>query len=116
MILFVVVPIINHVRMFFAIRRHNNRLRVGAVSLQLTVILRREKRVAIDMLVVSLVLLLSLAPAILNKMTQASFPEVYFTLQPWALSMVFSVSSLNPVIYTLRNKELRDELKSIFTF
>lgn len=110
-IMFIVLPIVNHVRMFFAIRRHNNRLR-GAVVSQMTVILRREKKVAFDMLIVSLVLLLSLAPVILTKMIQASFPKVYSTLQPWALSMVFSISSLNPLIYTLRNKELRDGLKS----
>lgn len=67
---------------------------------------------AFDMFIVSLVLLLSLAPAILNKMTQASFPKVYAYLQTWPLSMVFSISSLNPIIYTLRNKELRFGVRS----
>ncbi|KAL9969061.1 hypothetical protein ACROYT_G021226 [Oculina patagonica] len=111
-IIFVVLPIVNHVRMFFAIRRHNNQLRGAVVPLQLTVILRWEKKVAFNMLVVSLVLLLSLAPILLNKMIQASFPKAYSTLQPWALSMVISISSFNPIIYILRNKELRDGLKS----
>ena len=98
--------------MFFAIRRHTNYMSEAVVPLQMTVVLRREKKVAFDMFIASLFLLLSLAPSILNKLIQASFPKVYSTLQPWALSMVFSISSLNPLIYTLRNKELRDGLKS----
>ncbi|KAL9969069.1 hypothetical protein ACROYT_G021234 [Oculina patagonica] len=111
-IMFIVFPIVNHVRMFFAIRRHNNQLSGAVVPLQLTVVFRREKKVALDMLIVCLFLLLSLAPSILNKMIQAPFPKVYSTLQPWALSMVFLIPTLNPIVYTLRNKELRDELKS----
>ena len=68
---------------------------------------------ALDMFVVSLVLLLSLVPVILNKPMQIPFPRVYSTLQLWALAMVFSISSLNPLIYTFRNKTLRDAMKSV---
>ena len=109
---FIVLPIVNHVKMFFAVRRHNKHFGRAAVPLQLTVVLRREKKVALDMLIVSLNLLLSLAPSILNKPIQATFPKVYSILQPWALSMVFFNSSLNPLICTFRNKELRGGLKS----
>ena len=108
-IIFIVIPTVNHVRMFFAIRRHNK-----VLAQHLSAVLLPEKKVAMDMAVISLVLLLSLAPTPLNKITEASFPKLYVILQPWALTMVFLISSINPLIYMLRNNALRDGVKSIF--
>ena len=110
-IVFIAVPTVNHVKMFFAIRRHNN-FAVGA-NMSLSVVFRREKKVALDMAIISLVLLLALAPTVLNKIIQSSYPKMYTFLQPWTLTMVFLNSSLNPIIYTLRNQALRDGMKSI---
>ena len=112
---FIAVPIVNHVRMFLAVRRHNNFAAGADVSQQMSVVFRREKKVALDMAIVSLVPLLSLAPAVLNKIIQAFNPKMYIFLQPWAVTMVFLIPSLNPIICTLRNKALRDGMKSILT-
>ena len=113
-IIFIVIPIVNHVRMFVAIRRHNKLMAEAAVPQNLSTVLRREKKVAMDMAVISLVVLLSLAPTPLNKITQASSRKLYVILQPWSLTMVFLISSINPLIYVLRNKALKDGVKSVF--
>ena len=113
-IIFIAVPTVNHVRMLVAIRRHNNLVAGAAASQQLSAVLRREKKVALHMAVISLVLLLSLAPMPLNKIIQSSLPKTYSVLQPWTVTMVFLISSLNPFLYMLRNKALRDGVKSLF--
>jgi len=77
------------------------------------VVFRREKKVALDMAIVSLVLLLSLSPQLLNKTNEAKSPKQYIFLQPWTLTLVFLISSLNPIIYMLRNKALRIGMKSL---
>ena len=53
--------------MLLVIRRHNNLVAGAAASQQLSAVLRREKKVAFDMALISLVLLLSLVPVPLNK-------------------------------------------------
>lgn len=111
--MFIVIPTINHIRMYLAIRRHNSELRQSFGSLTLTAVLRREKKTAIDMFVISMVLLLSLIPGILIKPTQVPFPRVYSILQPWSIAMVFSNSALNPLIYTVRNKSLKDAMRNV---
>ena len=63
-VFFVVLPTVNHAGIFIAIRRYNSQV-AGAVSGEnLSVIFRREKRAAIDMLIVIAVLLLCLVPLI----------------------------------------------------
>ena len=99
--------------MLLAIRRHNNLVAGQAVMQPLPQVFRREKKVAMDMAIVILALLLSLAPTLLNKINEKLFPKLYAALQPWALTMVFLISSLNPLLYMLRNKALRDRMKSI---
>ena len=114
-IAFLIIPAVNHVRMLLAIRRHNNLVAGQAVMQPLSQVFRREKKVAMDMAIVILALLLSLAPMLLNKINEKLFPKLYAALQPWALTMVFLISSFNPLLYMLRNKALRDRMKSILS-
>ena len=61
-VVFIILPAINHVRMFLAIRSHNSQT-VGQVGAQqLSVIFRREKKVAADMVIVVMVLVACLGP------------------------------------------------------
>jgi len=71
-VIFIAVPIVNPVGMFFAIRRHKT-FAAGERSepRQVSVVFRREKKVALDMAVISLVLFLSLSPGLLNKIVEA---------------------------------------------
>ena len=108
-----VTPIINHVRMFFAVRRHRNQM-IGAVpSDQRAVILRREKKVAFDMMILIAVLVLSQVPGFLLKATHSLFPEEYRYLFPWGLLFVLLKASVDPIIYFWRHKELRNAIKSL---
>ena len=112
-IIFIAVPIVNHVGMFLAVRRHKSFTAGAGISSHLSVVLQREKKVALNMAIISLVLLLSLSPGLLNKIVEAKWPKLYIFLYPWTLTMVFLVSLLNPIIYTLRNKTLRIRIKSV---
>ena len=113
MVIFIAVPTVNHVGMFLAIRRHNTFAAGASVPQQVSVVFRREKKVALDMAIISLVLFLSLSPQLLNNIIEASKPELYIFLQPWTLTMVFIISSLNPIIYMRRNKSLRIWMRSV---
>ena len=112
-VIFIAVPIVNHIGMFFAIRRHKTFAAGASLPQQVSVVFRREKKVALEMAIISLVLFLSLLPGLLNKIVEAKWPKLYIFLHPWTLTMVFLVSSLNPMIYTLRNKRLRIGMKSV---
>ena len=112
-VIFIAVPIVNHVGMFFAIRRHKTFAAGASMPQQVSVVFRREKKVALDMGIISLVLFLSLSPGLLNKIVEAKWPKLYIFFYPWTLTMVFLVSLLNPIIYTLRNKTLRIRIKSV---
>ncbi len=112
--LFILLPVINHIRMFFAIRRHNNQI-VGQVDAQqLSVIFRREKKVAVDMAIVVVVLVACLGPMLVVKLIlQSSFPKIYDLLYPWAFTMIYLNSSINPFLYLIRNEELRSALRLV---
>ena len=111
----ILTPIINHFRMLIAIRQHRHQVAdVVASNQQRNMILRREKKVAFDMLIVSIALPLTFAPAHVVKILQLSglLPSSFRYLFPWALSAAFMSSSVNPIIYIWRNKELRTAMKS----
>ena len=112
-VMFVVVPIVNYIRMLIAIRRHNSELGDAVSSQQTSVLLRREKRVALDMCIVAIFLLASLAPGMSVKIVELRYPRVHSNVLPWSLTMAFLPSSFNPLIYVGRNKNLRKALKSM---
>ena len=66
--------------MLLAIRRHNNLVAGQAVMQPLSQVFRREEKVAMDMAIVILALLLSLAPMLLNKINEKLFPKLYAAL------------------------------------
>ena len=115
--LFILLPTVNHVRMFLSVRRHNNQV-VGDVNQQqLMVIFKREKKVASDMLIVSVTLFACLGPILIVKLAIFyTLPKLYDLLYPWAFTMIYLNSSINPVLYIARNKELRSALKAVRPF
>ena len=60
-----ILPIVNHIQIFSAIRRHNNQVHDEVSGQNLSALFAREKEVAIDMFIVIAVLLLFLAPALI---------------------------------------------------
>ena len=111
-VLFLIVPPINYVRALLAIRRHNAQLG-GEVTLQMSIILQREKRVALDMFIVAGLLFASLSPALSMSTVQKRYPRLHSILLPWSLTMSFIPSAANPFIYVLRNRKMRNAFKSI---
>ena len=112
--LFILLPIVNHVRMYLSIRRHNNQVADAVDHQQLLVTFKREKKVALDMLIVSVALIVCLGPMLLIKLVfQSSLPKLYDILYPWAFTMTYLNSFINPVLYAKRNKELRSALKAV---
>ena len=111
--LFILLPAVNHIRMFLAIRRHNSQI-VGQVGAQqLSVIFRREVKVAADMVIVVAVLVACLGPIFVTNMALQRFLEIRARLYPWAFTMMYLNSSINPLLYLTRNRELRRALGSV---
>ena len=111
-VLFMIVPPVNYVRALLAIRHHNVQLG-DAVTLQMSIVLQREKRVALDMCIVAGLLLTSLSPGLSMSTVQKPYPQLHSILFPWSLTMTFIPSAANPLIYFVRNKNMRNAFKSI---
>ena len=110
---FVILPIANHIGIFFAIRRHNNQVVDTVSGHNLSVLFKREKKAAFDMLIVIAVLMLCLAPAVLVNMFRPLLADKYEVLYAWSATGIFVNSSINPVIYLSRNREIRSAVRSI---
>ena len=113
-VLFLLIPIVNHIRMLFAIRHHNNQLGDAVNAHQRSAVMRREKKIAINMCVVAIMLPASLMPALSMKYFELRYPRVHAIVIPWSLTVAFLTSSINPVFYLVRNPNLRSAVKSIF--
>lgn len=117
-VFWIIVPVVNHLGIFIAIRRHNRQV-LGAVSgNNLSVIFRREKKAAFDMIIVIAVLLLCLAPSIVVNIAWASLSDTFsvLSLRLWCANLIYMNSSINPVIYLVRKSDIRRAVKSILSF
>ena len=112
-VFFVIIPIINHFGIFIAIRRHNNQVADAVSGQNVSILFRREKKAAIDMIIVIAVLMLCLAPAVVVNLFESSFAaEEYELLYVWSVALMYINSSINPVIYLVRNTEIRHAVRS----
>ena len=111
-VLFMIVPPVNYIRALLAIRRHNAQLG-DAVRLQMSIVLQREKRVAVDMCIVAGLLFAVLLPGLFMSSVQKPYPRLHFILLSWSLTMPFIPFASNPLIYFVRNKKMRNAFKSI---
>ena len=107
----VLTTFVNHVRMFNAVRAHRNHVLDVAVSR--ATILRRERTVAYQMMILIAASLIRLAPSLLIKAFQSSFIEQYRYLFPWAVSFALMNASVNPIINFWWNKELRNAMNAL---
>ena len=115
-VVWIIVPVVNHIGIFIAIRRHNRQVVETVSGNNLSVIFRREKKVAIDMIIVIAVLLLCLAPSVVINIFLMSFSDKFGVLRLWCASLVYVSSSINPVIYWVRKNDIRRAVKSILSF
>ena len=110
------MPVVNHIGIFIAICRHNRQVVEAVSGDNLSVIFRREKKAAIDMIIVIAVLLLCLAPSVPVNIFVVSFPDKSGVLRLWCASLVYANSSINPVIYCVRKRDIRRAVKAILSF
>ena len=111
-----ILPIVNHVGIFIAIRRHNKHV-AGAVSRQdSSPLVRREKKVAIDMIIVVAVLLFCLVPIVVVNMFQDFLVDEFEVLYVWTAAILYLNSSINHVIYCVRRSEIRSAIWSMIHY
>lgn len=110
---FLVVPVVNYIKTLVAVRRHHSQLGDTIASQQMSIVTRREKKVALDMWIVAMFLSASLVPILLMKIFELRFPRVHSILLPWSLTIPLMKSSINPLFYGWRNGDLRSALKSM---
>ena len=115
-VVWIIVPVVNHIGIFIAIRRHNRQVVEAVSGNNLSIIFRREKKAAIDMIIVIIVLLICLAPSIVVNIFLVSFPDKSGVMRLWCASLVYVNSSINPVIYWVRKGDIRRAVKSILPF
>lgn len=114
---FFILPIGNHVGIFIAIRRHNNQVADAVSSAQnASVLFRREKKAAMDMFIVIIVLFLCLAPGVVVNIFSFLFPEEFEVLFVWSTALAYINSAINPVIYLVRSCEVRNAVRSMMCF
>ncbi|KAL9969073.1 hypothetical protein ACROYT_G021238 [Oculina patagonica] len=110
---FIVIPIVNHIRILFAIRRHNRQMGDAVAAHQMSALFRREKKVALNMWILAIFLLASLMPALSMKIFEVHYPRVHAIALPWSITVPFMTSCINPVLYLRRNPDLRNAVKSL---
>ena len=115
-LIFVILPIVNHIRIFFAIRRHNNQIQDAVSGQNLSAIFRREKKAAINILIVIAVLMLCLAPTLVSNVFKRFVGEHYELFYVWSRTLIFINSSMNPVIYLARNSAIRNAVRAMMHF
>ena len=107
----VVLTTVNHTRMYFSVRRQRIDMLHAVASQQ--EILRREKKVAFNMFIVTVILLMSSLPTIIVSCLPRRFARLYLFLYPWCLTAALVNSSVNALIVLMRNKHLRNAVKLI---
>ena len=115
-VVFFVASPINYVRTWLAIVHHNRQVAENVVSSQqLKAVLQREKKVFRDMLIVIMVLFASLVPGMLGSaiMEHLGYYRELALFLPWARTMSLAPSTINPLIYFVRNQYLRNAFKSM---
>lgn len=114
----IIVPVVNHLGIFIAIRRHNRQVLEAVSGNNLSVIFRREKKAAFDMIIVIAVLLICLAPSIVVNIVWVSLNDTFSALSVrlWCANLIYMNSSISPVIYLVRKSDIRRAVKSILSF
>ena len=111
-IVFVIFPIANYIIMFMAVRYHNRKVQDMVSSLQLQVILRREKKVAMNMFIVFVVFAICVIPKYASLILSQSFGSLYPSIYLLSTTLMMLNSSINPILYIWRDSGLRATLKS----
>ena len=113
-VIFTIIPIANYGIMLMAVRHHNRKVQ-GMVSFQqLRGILRREKKVAMNIFIVSVVLVICVIPKLaVKRLSKSSLGSHYNSFSLWSTTLFLLNSSINPILYIWQDSRLRDALRSV---
>ena len=112
-LLFFVVPIVNYIRMLVTIRRPNKGSCDPVTCPQRSAAWRREKMMALNMWIITILLMVSLTPWLFVKVLEQAYPRLHSFVLPWATTVTLMTSCVNPLIYFGRNKNFRNALKTL---
>ena len=107
------VPVVNYVRIFIAIRRNNNRMHDAVSEQGLSTLYRREKKVAENMFIVIVVLLVCVTPGMFVTIIKSYVIDYSEVLIAWSTGLTYLNSSINPILYLVRNRAIRNGVKSL---
>lgn len=110
------MTVINHIGSFIAIRLHDNKVMDVMAMVNTSIILRREKKAFFDMLVIIVVLVLCLVPSLVYRWFDVILSDGFEPLQVLSTNLIYINSSLNPIVYLVRNVDIRRALKSLIRY
>ena len=91
----------NYIIMFMAVRHQNRKVQDMVSSQQLRGILRREKKVTMNMFIVSAVLAVCVIPKLaVILLSKSSLGSHYNSFSLWSTTLFLLNSSINPILYT----------------
>ena len=113
-VIFIILPIANYVIMLMAVRHHNRKVQGMVSSQQLRGILRREKKVTMNMFIVSVVLVICVVPKLaVILLSKSSLGSHYNSFSLWSTTLFLLNSSINPILYTWQDPRLTAALRSV---
>ena len=97
-----------------AVRYQNRKVQDMVSSQQLRGILRREKKVTMNMVIVSVVLAVCVIPKLaVILLSKSSLGSHYNSCYLWSTTLFLLNSSINPILYTWRDPRLRAAVRSV---
>ena len=113
-VIFIILPIANYVIMLMAVRHHNRKVQGMVSSQQLRGILRREKKVTMNMFIVSVVLVVCVIPKLaVRRLSKSSLGSHYNSFSLWSTTLFLLNSSINPILYIWQDSRFRAALRSV---
>ena len=113
-VIFTILPTANYMIMFMAVRHQNRKVQDMVSSQQLRGILRREKKVAMNMFIVSVVLAVCVIPKLaVILLSKSSLGSHYNSFSLWSTALFLLNSSVNPILYTWQDSRLRAAVRSV---
>ena len=112
-VIFTILPIANYVIMLMAVRHDNRKVQGMVSSQQLRGILRREKKVTMNMFIVSVVLAICVIPKLAVRRLSKSLGSHYNSFSLWSTTLFLLNSSINPILYIWQYSRLRAAVRSV---
>lgn len=112
-VLMLALPTVNYIRTWLAIRHHNNQVVNAINSQQISALVLREKKAAVGMGIVTFSLFAFVTPNFLNYIIYMQhYLRIHAIVYPWGITLTLITSSINPLVYFIRNKNLRNAFRS----